>query len=168
MTAPGTGHPIEGLLADLFLRSGAGHPAYEQDAESHRLRIAAEWRSGQWVMITSRRDRLWGWASYYRVSDEVLALLRHWEIGELVRRGDAVRDLTQGPHLYVATAIVTPGAPRGTYLRLYDLLRDANPDARSWAAHFRSRNGKVRWMHRALMPEAAHASSHKLETEVLT
>jgi len=136
------------IIADLFLREGAGYASYREHAELHRLKIRWEWASGQWVMMVGPDNRLWGWASWYRVTDEILARIEAEEIEDLVRGGDPRRDLMNGPHVYGATAVVAPWAPLYTYRRLCRLVEAANPDAQEIAAYRRRRNGAVRWIRR--------------------
>lgn len=151
-------------IAELFLRENAGHPAYRGDADFHRLRIGWEYASGQWVGLVGLDGAMHGWASYYRVTDRILELIREWRIEEIVRGGAASRDLTHGPHIYVATTVVVARAPRSTYMDLYRLARAKNPHAVSIAAHLRKRNGMVRWMHRALTPGQPWTSSRRIHT----
>ena len=139
-------HPIVEHIADLFLRPGSPPAAEGMDA-AHRARIRFEWTSGQWVLLASKSDQFWGWMSWYRCTDEVLDLLKREDCHALIARGNP-GDLTQGPHVYIATAVVAPWAPRESCWRLGELVCEANPDATAVSAHLRKRDGRVVWKQR--------------------
>jgi hypothetical protein len=141
-------HPIVERIADLFLRPGHA-PAQEGMDTAHRARLAWEWASDQWVLLASKSDSFWGWMSWHRVSDEVLALLKREDYAAIIARGDPWADLTQGPHVYISTAVVAPWAPPGTYWRLGELVCEQNADAKSICAHLRKRDGRVFWKQRS-------------------
>lgn len=140
-------HPLVQRIADLFLRPGY-LPRRMSDAVN-RARIAGEWQLGQWVLMAGPDEALWGWMSWYRVSAEVLALIKAADAEALLARGDP-RELTRGEYCYIATAVVAPWAPRGTYRRLYQAVRAANPDARRICGHFIKRDGRVIYHERGL------------------
>ncbi len=142
-----TPHPLAERIADLFLRPG--YLPHRLPDEINRERIRGEWLSGQWVMLTGPDDRLWGWLSWYRVNRDVLALLKADDAQALLARGDPA-DLQQGDYLYLATAVVTPWAPRGTYRALYRQACRANADAAMVCAHMIKRDGRALWHERRL------------------
>lgn len=137
-------HPIVDTLTALMCREGSPFAGQE---EAIRVRLEWEWKSGQWVMVTDKNDRLLAWASWYLVDDEALALLRDVPHDEIVREL-RVFDPAHGEHVYIATAIVAPWAPKNTYLRLYPLITQKNPDALSVATHLVRRDGRVAWHQR--------------------
>lgn len=141
-----TPHPLIDSLLALYFREG--YPFTEADRDIERMRLAFEWTSGQWVMLTDKAtDRLWGWASWWRVSQELLDKIRAGDIEEHVRTGNPA-ELLAGPCAYIATTIVAPYAPPGTYRRLFDLVADANSDAVTLAAHIKNRRGVTHWVER--------------------
>ncbi|PKM43257.1 MAG: hypothetical protein CVV05_15535 [Gammaproteobacteria bacterium HGW-Gammaproteobacteria-1] len=123
-----------------------GSPFVGQE-EAIRVRLDWEWQSGRWVMVADQKDRLLAWASWYRVNAAALAMLRDVPHDEIVRELK-VFDPAHGEHVYIATAIVAPWAPKNTYLRLYPLITAANPDAISIASHLVKRDGRVSWHQR--------------------
>lgn len=137
------------LIARLFLREGGAAAAERMDA-AHRARIAWEWASGQWVLVAGPDDRLWGFMSWYRCTPEVLDLLRAGDLPALISRGEPVRDLAAGPCVYVATTVVAPWAPPGTYRALFRQVCARNADATCIGAHLNKRDGRARWLHRTL------------------
>ncbi len=141
-------HPLVEQIADLFLRPGY-LPHRASDAVN-RARIAGEWATGQWVLVTGEDGRLWGWMSWYRVSDETLALIRQNSLSALLERGHP-EELLDGPHCYIATAVVAPWAPSNTYRRLYALVRAANADAKTICAHLSKRQGQTCWHQRQMV-----------------
>jgi hypothetical protein len=93
------------------------------------------------------------WASWYRVDDNALALLRDVPHDDIVRNHHLF-DPSRGRHVYIATAIVAPWAPKNTYLRLYPLITAANPGAISIASHLVKRDGRVSWHQRFTRDES--------------
>ena len=148
MTAP---HPLVERIADLFLRPGY-LPNREDDA-INRARIAGEWQTGQWVLVAGQGDRFWGWMSWYRVSDEVRDLLRCDNARAVLDRARP-EELLDGPHCYIATAVVAPSAPRETYRLLYRLTCATNADAQTVCGHMVKRDGRVLW-HQRRPPDGA-------------
>lgn len=144
-------HPLVEQLVALFLREGY-LPQREGEA-INRARIAGEWAMGQWVLLTGKDDRLWGWMSWYRVERDVYELFKRDDVHAILARGD-VRDLMRGPYVYIATAVVAPWAPRGTYRQLYRMVREANADAELVCGHMVKRDGRVIW-HERPIKEAA-------------
>ena len=140
-------HPLVDAIADLFLRPGHA-PAREEMDSAHRARIRFEWVSGQWVLLAPD-NKFHGWMSWYRCTDAILVLLRAGRIAALVARANP-DDLTRGPHLYIATAVVAPRAPPGTYRALFRLVCNANPDARVIVAQLHKRDGRQRALVRRL------------------
>lgn len=136
------------LITALFL---AGPVVRHDDANWHRARIRWEWNSGQWVM-EAEGDKLLGWMSYYRVSKEILDRLRPMDLSGIESFGRADQDLTTGPHLYFATALVLPWAPAGTFVRLARLIRGHNPDADTVSWHHRKKDGTARFIHLPAQP----------------
>lgn len=122
-------------ITQLFLRDGHAPGDYDDEAW-HRARIRWEWCSGQWVLIGEHN--FLGWASWYRVTPETLALIRDGELQALTQ-GDPVRDLTSGPIVYAATVVVAPGAPWDTFEQLRQAVRARNADAETIAWHYRDR-----------------------------
>lgn len=146
-------HPLVEQIATLFLRPG--YLPRRGDDAINRARIAGEWATGQWVLVTGEDGRLWGWMSWYRVSDDVLALLRDHRAREVIER-DRPEELLDGPHCYVATAVVAPWAPRKTYRSLYRLTCAANADAQFVCGHMVKRDGTLCWHQRHLQKGSGH------------
>jgi hypothetical protein len=134
-------------LAKLYVREG--YPFLEDGVAVHAAHIRWELDSGQWVMLTSPDKKLWGWMSWYRMDEATLKVFETGEIEDRIRE-QLPMELQQGEHLYIATTVVAPWAPDGTYRRLFDLVQIANSGAKTISAHLRKRNGTVRWMHRVL------------------
>jgi hypothetical protein len=133
-------HPLIDTLTALYCREGG---AFENDdRDVHRARFAWEFASGQWVMVTSAADVLWGWASWYRTDDAGLRLLRDLDSYRIVSEEIPIC-LWEGPHVYVATALVAPWAPRATYRRLYELVKAHNRDALDISGHMQKRDGRT-------------------------
>jgi len=135
-------------LTAFFCREG--YPKHKDDPAVHRIHIDWEWRSGQWVMLTDKEsNRLLGWLSFYLVDEETLALFESGEYEDYVREGELL-NLINGDHVYVATTVVMPWAPEGTYRRLFDLAIDVNPQAKNITADLLNRKGKVRRVQRTI------------------
>lgn len=132
------------LIVAQFCRADGPYAGQE---DLHRPRLTFEFNTGQWTMLTSKQYQLWGWMSWYRCNDEVIEALRTGEQDEWIRQG-RLAVLTEGPHCYIASSIVTPAAPAGTYRRLFDLVCEANKDAASISAHLIKRDGRSRFMQR--------------------
>ena len=147
-------HPLAEAIADLFLRPGHA-PAREGADHAHRARIRFEWVSGQWVLLAPE-NRFQGWMSWYRVSADVFDLLKREDIAALVARDAPGTDLTQGPCLYIATAVVAPGAPGGTYRRLFRAACQANPGANIVGGWLRKQDERRFWHERPLSRPPIH------------
>lgn len=145
MSSEGMTARLVELVTELFCRPGS--PYHEDGPGLHRPRIACEWDTGQWVMLTAKEGPLWGWMSWYRVSDAALALLRAGEEDRIVRER-IMLDVLHGPHCYISTAVVAPWAPEGTYRRLYELVCEANRDAQSICWRLVDRHGRSQWCRR--------------------
>lgn len=129
-------------LVALFCAPGSAYA--DDDPAMHRPRLAFEWGTGQWVVM-SHGARLLGWASWYRCDDETLAALRRGEQDDWVRER-RFPVLTAGPHCYIATIVVRPGAPRLVYRTLIDLVGDVNADAQSLSGHLVRHDGRERYV----------------------
>jgi len=144
-------HPLADHVATLFLRGGYAPARDDVFGEvGHRARIRWEWETGQWVLLSSRDNQFWGFMSWYRCAPDVFELLRANDVATLIARGDPARDLTAGPCVYIATAVVPEWAPRASYRMLYRLLGRANRDARVIGAWINKRNGRSCWHERAI------------------
>lgn len=137
------GDRLLAIITGLFL---AGPAVAHDDADFHRAHIAWEFRSGQWVMLTDDRDRLLGWLSWYRVDDATLAALRELDLAALETRGPSERVLTGGPHLYLATVAVVPGAPADAFNLLCRMAARQNPSVESVSWHHRYPDGRSRFV----------------------
>lgn len=137
-------HPIVDTLTALMCREGS---AFMGQEEVIRIRLEWEWTSRRWVMVTDDKNHLMAWASWYCVDDEALALLRDIP-HDVIVRDRKMFDPNNGRHIYIATAIVAPWAPKKTYMRLYPLVLAANPDAISVACHMVKRDGRAIWHQR--------------------
>ncbi len=131
------------IITGLLL---AGPLVAHDDADFHRAHIAWEFRSGQWAMLTDDGNRLLGWLSWYRVDDYTLALLRTEDLTALFDYAPAEQALTQGPHLYIATVAIVPGAPADTFNRLCRMAATLNPDTASVSWHHRTADGRSRFV----------------------
>lgn len=143
--------PAELSLIDTLtaIHCREGYPFEKDDPELHRAHIKWEWQSGQWVMVTGKKNKLLGWSSYYLVDNKTLALFN--EIGlEQCIKDDQPINLVSGEHIYIASAIIMPYAPNNVFRKLYNALKKANPKAKSITAHRRARNGKARRLHRTI------------------
>lgn len=141
MLSPAAEQLVDVLVA-LLCAPGSAYA--DDDPAMHRPRLAYEYATGQWVAIASANTLL-GWASWYRVDDGVLAALRRGE------HDDWVRDkrypvLTHGPHCYIATMVVRPGAPRSVYRTAFGLVGECNADAQSLSGHMVHRDGRERFV----------------------
>lgn len=135
---------VDCLMA-LFCAPGSSNE--HEDPAIHRPRLRFEWRLGQWCLSMSEDNELLGWASWYRVSDADLESLRRGEQDVWVRRR-YYPVLYDGPHCYIATAIVAPGAPFDTYRQLIDDVGALNKDARSLSGNLVKRDGRERFAQR--------------------
>ena len=142
-----TPHPLIEKIADLFLRADAA-PARENMDAAHRARLRFEWATGQWVMLASKGDQFWGWMSWYRCTAEIFERLQREYLRAVMEAGEATTMLTEGPCVYVASAVIAPWAPRHAYRRLYELVAAANRDARIIGCHFTKRDGRRLWHER--------------------
>lgn len=141
-------HSLVNTLTTFFCREG--YPNHEDNPEVHRIHIDWEWRSGQWVMLTDKvTNRLLGWQSFYLVEESTLNLFDTGEYEDYIRDGKLV-DLINGEHIYIATTVVMPWAPEGTYRRLFELVQMGNPKAKSINAHLLKRDGKIRRLNRTI------------------
>jgi hypothetical protein len=158
---PSSEEQLVEAITRLFLRLD-GAPAQEGVDEAHRARLRFEWTLGQWVMAPPDPHQFWGWMSWYRVSPEIFEALKREDLRAVIAAGSPDLTLTQGPCLYIATAVVAPRAPRETYRRLYAAVRAANPDARVAGAWMRKRNGRMFWHERLLRQDdpAPHNMTH--------
>lgn len=111
----------------LYCRPGGAFEHNDQRLE--RIRINWEWDSGQWVLIASKRDVLWAWQSWYRMTPERLQASKTEARAAFIHGHSARQDLTHGPEALIATTVIAPWAPRGTYRRLFELTCQANADA---------------------------------------
>lgn len=144
-----------GTLTAIYCREG--YPFYGQD-DLHYPHILWELESGQWAMLTAKNsNQLYGWMSYYLVDEDTLKLIETGDYEDYVADG-VLLDLTGGQHIYIATTVVAPYAPSGTYRRLFELIQTRNPEALTISAHLRKRDGEVRWMHRTLTKGAPDVS----------
>lgn len=137
------GDRLLAIITGLLL---SGPLVAHDDADFHRAHIAWEFRSGQWVMLTDDNDALLGWLSWYRVDDYALALLREDAMAALFEYAPAEQALTQGPHLYIATVAIVPGAPADTFTRLCQMAARLNPDTASVSWHHRTADGRSRFV----------------------
>lgn len=152
------------LLQQLWQR--AGYPFAQDDAALTRIRLDWEWRSGQWALIAGPDNKLWGWQSWYRMGDAVLALVRSADADAMhsyVLSGTA-RDLVGGPHCFIPTTIVAPWAPPGTYRRLFEATCSANRDATTISSWLVKRDGRRRWMERPMSEEVHRCQGHLQKT----
>lgn len=137
------------VITRLFLRADRA-PAREGADVAHRARLAWEWASRQWVMAPREPDKFWGWMSWYRVTPEIFAALRREDLRAVIDAGPPDLVLTQGPCLYIATAVVPSWAPRETYRRLFKAACTANPDACLVGGWMRKHDGRAFWHERLL------------------
>ena len=147
--SPSAEQQLVEMIARLFLRAGSA-PAREGMDVAHRARIAWEWATRQWVMAPPEPNLFLGWMSWYRASPEVFAALKREDARAVIDAGPAARVLTQGPCLYIATAVVPPWAPCETYRRLFKAACAANPDARVVGGWMRKHDGRAFWHERLL------------------
>jgi len=145
--SPGEEKLIDTLTA-FFCCKGSIH---EHDNPAiHRARIQFEWQSGQWIMLTDKiNNRLFGWISFFLVNEETLKLFDSGEYENYIQKQIPL-DLINGEHIYIPTIVVTPWAPNMTYRRLNKMTMELNPEAKSFNAHIRKRNGKIRYVQRKL------------------
>lgn len=136
-------------LTDLFFLDGR-QAAQGEPYGAHRARLLFEMQSGRWVLLTAPDNLLWGFMSWYRVDAEVLALLKAEDLVGLARHQIPHSRLDAGAEVYLASAIVPPWSPRGTYFRLWNLVRERNADARAIHGVVRARDGRSRWVERRI------------------
>ena len=138
--------PAANALADalvtLFCAPGSAYA--HDDPALHRPRLAFELETGQWLAVTRGAEPL-AWASWYRVDDEVLAALQRGEHDGWVRE-QRYPVLTSGPHCYIASIIVVPGAPRGVYRTVIGLVGACNEDATSLSGSIVRPDGSERFV----------------------
>lgn len=143
----------------LYCRPGGAFA--HNDRALERIHIEWEWCSGQWVLIASKDNQLWGWQSWYRLAPAHLVLLRDGTYRDLIEGSSADADLTAGPEVFIASTVVTPWAPRGTYRRLFELTCQANADAEHISSRLCKRDGRGRWMRRTIGPNLYHLQAER-------
>lgn len=67
------------------------------DQRLERPRIAWEWDLGQWVLIASKRNLLWAWQSWYRMSTDRLQASETENRAAFIHGHSTQEDLTHGP-----------------------------------------------------------------------
>lgn len=138
-------HPLTASLVGLLARPGT---PFARDAAL--LPPLLDWtlQAGQWVALSDGRQRLTGWAGWFRCDDETLLLLHDHALAACIRTHVPL-DLAAGRHCYVHAACVAPWAPAGTIRLLYRGVRAANEDAASLCWH-RNDGWRTRWVSTAL------------------
>lgn len=95
------------------------------------------------------------------MTSTLLAVLRDGSWPDLIVGRSAAEDLTQGPEVFIASTVVAPWAPCGTYRRVFELTCQANLDAAHISSRLCKRDGRGCWMRRTIGPNLFNSQAER-------